>query len=77
MSACYHTNQIQCDNCRSRWREEMQRQIQPPPMIYPTLPLIPSPPKVVNVCQHCFCGELSVNGKAHVQCCMCQTRKLK
>jgi hypothetical protein len=28
-------------------------------------------------CQHCFCGEILINGKKHLVCCMCGRRTLK
>lgn len=29
-------------------------------------------------CRHCWCGEPGTfNGKPHVSCCMCQTRRVK
>ena len=66
MSACYHTNQTKCDNCRAPWMDEMKRQLQPPfiPSQFPPLPR-------VQVCEHCYCEDVTVNGKQHRRCCNC------
>lgn len=45
------------------------------PYYIPNIPLNtlqPNPP-----CEHCFCKDVDVEGKPHIQCCMCSTRKLK
>jgi hypothetical protein len=39
------------------------------------LPL-PSPAPVA-ACQHCWCGETIRNAKAHDECCMCHTRRIR
>jgi len=28
-------------------------------------------------CEHCFCKEVIVDGREHLQCCNCFTKKLK
>lgn len=28
-------------------------------------------------CEHCFCGESKVKGKAHETCCLCPARRVK
>lgn len=36
------------------------------------------PKQAATACQHCWCGDPGpFNGKPHVSCCMCQTRRVK
>ena len=66
MSACFHTNAITCENCRSPWLDEMKRQIQPRPFPGQFLP-----PLRTQACEHCYCEDVTVNGKQHRRCCNC------
>lgn len=39
--------------------------------------IVTAPALSRRMCDHCFCGELIYNGKPHLVCCMCGTRKLR
>lgn len=39
---------------------------------------MPQSPSPSRECQHCWCGDPgTINGKPHVSCCMCATRRVK
>ena len=62
MSACFHLESVECDNCRGKRN-------------MPNFPYYYHPP--VKSCSHCYCQEIFVNNKPHLKCCNCGIQQEK